>query len=350
MSNLGIVTIGRNEGERLRLCLESVAGRGHTVVYVDSGSSDGSVGLAESMGAEVVELDLALPFTAARARNAGFERLQAVDPAIEYVQVVDGDCEVVAGWLDRARAVLEERRDVAVVYGRRRERYRDRTIYNRLADLEWDMPIGEVKACGGDAMILAEAFRRVGGYDPSIIAAEDDELCLRIRGQGWKVLRIDADMTLHDMAMTRFVQWWRRCIRCGHAYAEGWARYGHTPERHFVRQTRSTIVWGLILPALALGLAWWTRGVSLVLLAGYLVLFWRTERYYRTVRGWPAADARVYGAFCVVAKFPELVGMLKYWLRRIRGTPVRIIEYRGAEAAAPVPQLELDTITHDEIR
>ena len=106
--------------------------------------------------------------------------------------------------------MLEERPDVAVVYGRRRERYRDQTVYNRLADLEWDMPIGEVKACGGDAMILMEAFRRVGGYDPSIIAAEDDELCLRIRGEGWKVLRIDAEMTLHDMAMTRFAQWWRR--------------------------------------------------------------------------------------------------------------------------------------------
>ena len=68
-----------------------------------------------------------------------------------------------------------ERPDVAVVYGRRRERNRNATVYNRLADLEWDMPIGEVKACGGDAMILAEAFRRVDGYNPAIIAAEDDE-------------------------------------------------------------------------------------------------------------------------------------------------------------------------------
>ena len=344
MSDVGIITIGRNEGERLRLCLESVAGRGRAVVYVDSGSSDGSVGLARSMGAEVVELDLSLPFTAARARNAGFDLLQQVDPGVEFVQVVDGDCEVVAGWLDRARALLEARPDVGVVYGRRRERYRDRTVYNRLADLEWDMPIGEVKACGGDAMIRAEAFRRVGGYNPSIIAAEDDELCLRIRGRGWKVLRIDAEMTLHDMAMTRFVQWWRRCIRCGHAYAEGSARYGRTPERHFVRQTRSAIFWGFVLPALALGLAWKTRGASLALLAGYPVLFWRTERYYRSVRGWPAADARLYGVSCVAAKFPQLAGMVKYWSRRIRGTPVQIIEYRGAEAATPVPQSELDAV------
>ncbi|MGP0066212.1 MAG: glycosyltransferase [Isosphaeraceae bacterium] len=339
MSQLGIVVIGRNEGERLRSCLASTVGPHRTVVYVDSGSSDGSVELARSMGAEVVELDLSLPFTAARARNAGFDRLQQIDPVVEFVQVVDGDCEVASGWLDRARAVLEERPDVAVVFGRRRERYRDRTVYNRLADLEWNTaPIGEVKACGGDALMRAEALRRVGGYNPSIIAAEDDELCIRIRAEGWKVLRIDADMTLHDMAMTRFSQWWKRAVRCGHAYAEGSARYGRTPERHFVRQTRSAIFWGIVLPALAFGLAWWTWGASLVLLAGYLVLFWRAERFYRAGRGWPAGDARVYGASCVLAKFAHVYGIAKYWTRRIRGTPVRIIEYRGAEAATSVPQ------------
>jgi GT2 family glycosyltransferase len=348
MSDLGIVTIGRNEGERLCRCLDSLVGRGLLVVYVDSNSTDGSVELARSMGVEVVELDLSLPFTAARARNAGFERLMQLNPGIAFVQVVDSDCEVAPGWLDRARAMLEQRPDVAVVYGRRRERYRDQTVYNRLADLEWDMPIGEVKACGGDAMILMEAFRRVAGYDPSIIAAEDDELCLRIRGEGWKVLRIDAEMTVHDMAMTRFAQWWRRAIRCGHAYAEGSARYGRTPERHFVRQMHSTIFWGVLLPLLAFGLAWSTRGASLVLLCGYLVLFWKTERYYRLHRNWPASDARLYATFCVLAKFPHVAGMAKYWSRRIRGKPAQIIEYRGTATAA-VPHLELNPSTYDGI-
>jgi GT2 family glycosyltransferase len=350
MSQLGIIAIGRNEGERLRRCLSSVAGRDLPVVYVDSNSTDGSVEVARSLGAEVVELDLSRSFTAARARNAGFERLEQIAPGVEYVQVVDGDCEVVAGWLDRALAVLEKRPDVAVVFGRRRERYRDQTIYNRMADLEWDVPVGTVKACGGDAMILAEAFRRVGGYNPAIIAAEDDELCLRIRGQGWKVLRLDADMTLHDMAMTRFAQWWKRAVRCGHAYAEGAARHGRTPERHFVRQMRSTIFWGLLLPLIVIGLAWPTHGASLILLCGYLVLFWRSERFFRIGRGWRADDARLYAAFCVLAKFPHLAGMVKYWSRRIRGKPVQIIEYRGAQKALTTPHPELSPITCDHNR
>jgi GT2 family glycosyltransferase len=332
MSRLGIVAIGRNEGERLRRCLESVVGLGHAIVYVDSGSTDGSVALARAFGADVVELDLSVPFTAARARNAGFERLEQVDPGVELVQFVDGDCEVCPGWLERAVAVLDQRPDVAVVAGRVREHHRDRTIYNRLADLEMDTPIGEAGACGGIALIRAEAFRRAGGFDPSIIAAEDDELCLRIRRGGGKILRIDADMALHDIAMTRFGQWWRRAVRCGHAYAEGSARYGAAPERHFVRQTRSALFWGLLVPVLALGLAWWTRGLSLTLLAAYPLLFWKAQRHLRRDRHWPAADARLYATACVLAKFPEVVGVAKYWARRISGGPVRIIEHKEPEA------------------
>ena len=221
------------------------------------------------MGVEVVELDLSTPFTAARARNAGFERLMQIAPDLEFVQFVDGDCEVSPGWLGCGSETMQERPDVAVVAGRCRERHREAAIYNRLADMEWDTPIGEANACGGNALMRAEVFRSTGGFDPTIIAAEDDELCLRIRQRGWKVLRIDAEMVLHDIAMTRFGQWWRRASRCGHAYADGAARHGSGPERHFVRQTRSLVFWGAVVPVLALGAAWWSRGLSLVLLAGY---------------------------------------------------------------------------------
>src|SRR6516165_251757 len=106
MSELGVIAIGRNEGERLRRCLQSVMGRGFSIVYVDSGSIDGSVELARSLGASVVELDLSRPFTAARARNEGFERLCQMNPQVRFVQFVDGDCEVVEGWLETARGVL----------------------------------------------------------------------------------------------------------------------------------------------------------------------------------------------------------------------------------------------------
>jgi GT2 family glycosyltransferase len=327
MSYLGTVLIGRNEGERLRCCLNSVVGRGYTTVYVDSGSTDGSIDLAHTLGVEVVELDRSRPFTAARARNAGFARLQEINPDVRFVQFVDGDCEVVDGWFERASHELINRPEVAIVAGRCRERFRDHSIYNRLADLEFDTPVGEAKVCGGNAMVRVDAFRQVGGFNPTLIAGEEPELCVRLRQHGWIILRIDADMVLHDMAMTRFRQWWRRSIRNGFAFAEGAVLHGRSPERHWVRDVCSIAFWGIALPLVAFGLAWPTRGTSLVLLAGYPLQYWRIQRTGLR-SGWPLPEAQLYAQWCILAKFPMAVGLVIYGLRQATHQPKQIIEYK----------------------
>lgn len=325
--DVGIVIIGRNEGERLRHCLESAVGRAAAVVYVDSGSTDGSVALARLLGVEVIELDLAIPLTAARARNAGLERLLERSPGLRYVQFVDGDCKIVAGWLEAARDVLEAEVGVAVVCGRRRERHPERSIYNRLADIEWNTPIGPAQACGGDAMMRVGPLRNVGGFDPSLIAGEEPELCLRLRRAGWMIYRLDAEMVLHDIAMTRFGQWWRRSVRGGYSAAEGAARYGRGPERYGVRSSLSFWFWGLAVPSSAFGLAWPTGGLSLLLLTGYLVSAVRAARTVRA-RGVARWQAVLYGVFCMLGKFPGLVGQCHYWAGRLRCREARLIEYK----------------------
>ena len=327
MNDVGVVAIGRNEGPRLRRCLASLDSRAAAVVYVDSGSTDDSLAIAKSFGVDVVELDLSIPFTAARARNAGFRQLRERRPDVTFVQFVDGDCEVCPGWLETARAELDRRPDVGVVCGRRRERFPGASVYNRLCDIEWDTPVGEARSCGGDALMRAAAVEAVGGYDPGVIAAEDDELCLRLRRAGWKVLRIEADMTVHDAAMTRAKQWWKRAERCGYAYANGAALHGRGPERHFVRESRRVLFWGAALPALAVLLAVPTLGLSLLLFALYPVQF---ARVYQGVRRRVPArrDAAAYAASCVLAKLPEAVGMARFAVTRLRRRPARIIEYK----------------------
>jgi GT2 family glycosyltransferase len=183
------------------------------VVYVDSGSTDGSRELGSLLGAEVVELDLSRPFNAARARNAGFARLTELAPNANYVQFVDGDCEVAPGWLGAAASFLRQRLEVAAVCGRRRERYPERSVYNLLCDLEWDTPVGATKACGGDVLMRATAFHDVGGFREDLIAGEEPELCVRLRSAGWKIWRIDQEMTRHDIALRSFAQWWTRSVR-----------------------------------------------------------------------------------------------------------------------------------------
>jgi GT2 family glycosyltransferase len=328
-SRLGVVAIGRNEGERLRRCLESVVGLAQGVVYVDSGSTDGSIAMARAMGIAVVELDMAIPFTAARARNAGFKQLEEVDPAVEFVQFVDGDCELFPDWLEHAAHAFHEDEHLGVAFGRLCERHPEASLYNRLCHLEWDTPIGEAKACGGNAMMRAAAFRQAGGFDPSLIAGEEPELCLRLRREGWRIVRLDADMALHDAAMTRFGQWWKRSVRAGFAYAEGYARHGRAAEQYRARETRSNWFWGLIAPAVALSLAPFTRGVSLALLAAvYFILFVRIILSQRR-RGFSLGDAALYALFCVLGKFPQALGQLKCGLGSLMGRSGRLIEYKS---------------------
>lgn len=326
--DVGAVAIGRNEGERLRACLRSLVERAKTVVYVDSGSTDGSAELARSMGVEVVELDMTIPFTAARARNSGYERLREIRSDVRYVQFVDGDCEVVDGWIETARARLEERPELAAVCGRRRERHPDSSIYNRLCDIEWDTPVGDALACGGDSMMRAKAFDEVGGFDPTLIAGEEPELCVRYRARDWKIERLDHEMTLHDAAMTRFSQWWKRNMRAGHAFAEGSDLHGAPPERHWVRETRRAYVWGVGVPLASAALAPITGGASMALLLGYPAIAARTYGHARS-RGREPNDAALYAVACTVAKFPEAVGALRYhWGRRF-GKRSRLIEYKS---------------------
>lgn len=316
---LGVIAIGRNEGDRLRRCVASVLPAASRVVYVDSGSTDGSAEMAREMGAHVVELDTSKPFTAARARNTGLKHLIQHWPDTRFVQFVDGDCEVIPGWLAAAQTFLETHPAHAVACGRRRERHPEHSVYNRLCDQEWNTPVGDALACGGDAMMRIAALQAVGGYRETLIAGEEPELCLRLRQAGWRVHRLDHEMTLHDAAITRFSQWWRRAVRAGHAFAEGAWLHGAPPERHWVRETWRAVLWGGLLPALivpaALLLGPWAVSLALIYPLQWLRL---------TLRSGSARDS----TFLLLGKFAEARGVLQFHIDRLRGADGQLIEYK----------------------
>ncbi|MGI9623657.1 MAG: glycosyltransferase family 2 protein [Acidimicrobiales bacterium] len=324
---IGIVVIGRNEGERLRSCLESVGGQVRAAVYVDSGSTDGSVELASDHGWEVVELDPATPFTAGRARNEGFEHLIAGDPGIAAVQFLDGDCELIEGWIPTAAQALCANPDTAVVAGVLKERYPEASVYNRLCGIEWDQPTGETLEVGGVFVARSDAFKEVGGFNPVLIAGEEPELCYRLRGAGWKIRRLSDAMAWHDSAMYRFGQWWKRSVRHGHTCAEGVLLHGQESERYKVRQLVSNFALGLGLPLVALGGARFSRGKSLVLLALPVVIFGRATKIIAD-RDVDQRDAAIYAAFLVLGKVPNALGQLRCFALTLTGREKRIIEYK----------------------
>ncbi len=328
VANLGVVVIGRNEGERLRRCLTSLPD-GARCVYVDSGSIDGSVSLAQSMGVLVENLDLSQPFTAARARNVGFQRLVQAHPHLVYVQFVDGDCELAPQWCATALAWLQEHDTVAMVCGRLRERYPQASLYNQFCDLEWEQPVGEVLTCGGNAMGRIAAIQEAGGFTDALIAGEEPELCLRLRQRHWQIYCIDAEMGWHDAQMTQFRQWWQRSRRSGHAYAEVSWLHRQEPDQFWVRESQRSWLWGLGLPGVCLATWPILHAKVMGLLGLYVWQVWRV--YQHTTLTHPDCRVRVawlYAGFCVLGKFPELQGQIEFHANRFRGQHSEIMEYK----------------------
>ncbi len=321
---IGVVAIGRNEGDRLVRCLDSIGPRIRTV-YVDSGSTDSSVSAAQARGAHVIRLDMAIPFTAARARNAGLAALIEQAPETVFVQFVDGDCEVVPGWIDAARAFLEAHPGVAAVCGRRRERAPENSLYNRLCDLEWNTPVGEAAACGGDALFRIAALAQVDGFDARLIAGEEPELCARLRARAWKIWRLDAEMTLHDAAILHFRQWWLRAVRSGFGYYQVARATRDLPTPLYRRELSRTILWALAIPGAAMIAAVFVSPYALVAALG---LYGLQIARIAIRRGGAHRLAWQYAFFIMVSKFAALQGVWRAARRLRRGAAQSAIFYK----------------------
>jgi GT2 family glycosyltransferase len=322
-SQVGIVVIGRNEGQRLIDCLNSLGANRDRTVYVDSGSTDGSPEAAAQMAAVVLRLDMSIPFTAARARNVGFDALMQRWPETDFVQFIDGDCVLDDQWLGNSTNFLVEHENVGLVFGRRRERHPDRTIFNALCDREWDGPPGQALECGGDILIRASALQDVGGYSNGLIAGEEPELCIRLRQEGWLIWRLASEMTRHDANITRFGQWWRRSVRAGHAFAQVSRLHRKSPFRIWKRNVGRAVFWGGLLPLAAVAGAV-VNPVALCVLALYPIQIFRLGR-----RQDSGVDGRWRNAaFDVLGKFPELQGVLQFHANRLMKRQQSIIEYK----------------------
>jgi len=319
LDEIGVVAIGRNEGQRLIDCLASVKLQTNNIVYVDSGSTDGSTAAAASFGAFVVNLDLTEAFTAARARNEGFRALKALEPDIRFVQFVDGDCTLSQGWLETAVAFITQRDDVAIVSGRLSELHPTASVYNQLNDIQLESPVGEISECGGNSLVRVKAFEAAGGFRPQLVGGEEPELCLRLRQRGWKIWQLSAQMAMHDAAMTRFSQWWVRSVKTGYGFADVWLLHSKIWRRHMT----SAVFWGGLLPVtICFGAL-----IHPAALGGALAYFVQLCRI-AFARGPTSSQSWVYSAVTIVSKFAFFQGILKYLWRRLRRQAAPLIEYK----------------------
>jgi len=327
---LSVVVIGRNEGERLSRCLESISQtrplQGSVeVIYVDSGSTDGSLERAAHFKVRIIKLESANPCAAA-GRNAGWRAAKA--PVVLFL---DGDTVLESNFIADSIAELNDP-NMAVVFGNRREIAPEASIYNRLLDRDWIMPVGTVDFCGGDALMRREALESVGGFDERLIAGEEPEMCRRIRALGFSILHVDRPMTGHDLAMTRFSQYWRRAVRTGYAYAEVSARFRNTDLPLWGKKARRNLVHGAGLLGIIVGAPWCSIAFhSLIPVAAAVaiiaVLAIRTAIKFR----WKTADLAtmlLFGLHSHLVQIPLLFGQFKYQCDRFTGRTAELIEYK----------------------
>ena len=332
--SVGVVVIGRNEGERLKRCLGSIQEQhAGPVVYVDSGSTDGSATFAKSIGVEVVDLDISIPFTMARGRNAGLAQLVKKYPQCQLVQFIDGDCEMAGGWLQQGVQFLQGNKNYAGVCGNRTERFPEKTLYNQLINMEWQGSQGDVTACGGDAIYRVDAVQAAGSFNECMIAGEEADLCLRIHSLGFRLIRLDRPMTVHDADMHYFSQWWKRSVRCGHAYAHSYDlqrdSHGQGTASYSAKPLFSSLVYGLVLPAVVIGLL--MAGQLLVALVLALLLYGRVvvkAAGSKPGSGNSVGQRLIYGCFIALGKLPEAQGVVRYFGNRVLGKTSKIIEYK----------------------
>jgi glycosyltransferase involved in cell wall biosynthesis len=325
---LSIVIIGRNEGQRLVHCLHSVgrlqgmAGKPE-LIYVDSASTDGSPQTAADFDAHVITLQGGTQ-TAARARNAGWHHASA-----PYVLFLDGDTILHPRFVEAALKVLESDPGIAAVWGHRRELYPNRSIYNRVLDLDWIYPAGDTDFCGGDVLMRRTALAEVKGYDSALIAGEEPELCRVLREKGYRIVHIDTPMTRHDLNMTRFSQYWRRAMRAGYAYSEVSSRFRETADPMWSRESKRNLRNG------SFWITWFTVACGLLAFRSLWILPWFVLLLVLSARsGWKARSSApgqigllmLYGIHSQLQQIPILVGQLRY-ARHARKQPAQI-EYK----------------------
>ena len=310
---LSVVVIGRNEGARLERCLRSIgqmdAPGEVEIVYVDSASVDGSPARAAAMGAKVIAVHPKRP-TAALGRNAGWRAASA-----EFVLFLDGDTILNPAFVKEALRNLDE--TTAIVWGHRREINIQGSIYNRTLDLDWIYPPGITEFCGGDALMRRAVLEQVGGFDETLIAGEEPEMCRRIRSHGWKIRHIDFPMTGHDLAMTKWSQYWRRATRAGYAYAEVSQRFRGSGLPFWEEDARRNRNRALVLIVLCLlGLTGWWQFLIVLALFSALVLRTAAKTRWKS----PSLYTRLlYGVHSHLQQIPIFVGQLQYWNDRRAG-------------------------------
>lgn len=328
------VVIGVNAQATLKRCLTSILTCDYpaellTIIYVDGGSSDNSISIAKSLpGVQTVSLTPDYP-SPGLGRNAGWKSGTA-----PLVQFLDSDTVMDKNWL--SISITEMLPDIAAVAGLRKEMHPEKSVYNWIGSLEWNGKPGDAESFGGDVLIRRQVLEETGGYDEELVGGEDPELSLRIRSAGWRIRQLQIDMTRHDLAMTRFSQYWKRTYRSGYGFAAVIDRTAGMKTVFWQKELRRIILRGggfvgfsflaflalVLFPATPYGIA-----TALLLMSSglFLLIYPRLLRvdYFMRDKELTREQAQVYAWHCSFVVLPDILGVARFHLGKFCNRPLR---------------------------
>ena len=335
LPEIDCILIGVNSAKTLGRCIESIRVGSYPaeklrICYADGGSTDDSIAVAKGYdGVRVLALRPEYP-TPGLGRNAGWKSGSA-----PLVQFLDSDTIVDPEWFRKAAERMRDIRLGAVI-GFRRELHPEVSVYNWIGDLEWNGPVGESDCFGGDVLLRREALEATGGYDETLVGGEDPELSRRVIRAGWKIERIDATMTRHDLAMTTVKQYLKRAYRSGYGFAAVRAREAKYGNDFWKADLRKIIIKGggfIAVESLAMVtlLAARPSVISMLTatalsLAGIPLLF--SPRLFKIGKFIEAnhlnrKEAKIYAWHCSVTVLPQLFGVARYYAGALAGRPLK---------------------------
>lgn len=313
---VSFVVIGRDEAAHLGASVRSLADQGiprsqMEVIYVDSGSVDGSPEIAQRFGADRIVLLARSEASAAKARNQGARLARA-----EFIQFVDGDTTLEAGWTAHGLGVLRPAPRLAGIAGALKESMPDRNLYHRVLDLDWPSSTGPVPFVGGNAMYRRSALLDVGGFDECLGLGEEPELGVRLRERGWTLRQLSRPMARHDVDISRFAdylgQMYGNGVACGRVVrATGGLHRGFWRDRFLGLMAWAATLF--LVPLLALLAALQSPALGAIVGSAYfvgLVVLIGSKACAFVQRGLPLSAALAYALHTYFSKLPRALGAL----------------------------------------
>ena len=272
--------------------LRAVAEVGGEVILADGHSTDRTVQLASTFPIRIVRLANANERCCGVGPQLGYQHSQG-----EYVYILDGDMQMVPGFLPEALLFLAQHPEVGGVGGRVVEQnlesleYRERALRNAP-----HLSPGDVDRLDGGGLYRRRAIEEAGFMsDRNLHSYEEFDLAVRLRALGWKLWRLPVDAATHYGHDSPPYSLLMRRWKARYAFGLGELLRGALGQSHMklvlrgMRELRiyaAVLVWWLLLlssPSWDLPLMADAVTVPLVAIAPLALMAWRKKSWSRAL-------------------------------------------------------------------